>query len=249
MQAADFVVRVGATSGPRRFLRRDAMAFIDTPPPFTPLPYKMAPLMFEQAFNWCVATRTFTHLVMHAAVVARDGKALIIPGESGQGKSTLCAALVSRGWRHLSDEFALIDPQTLEITAHPRPISLKNQSLQAVTEWDEGAIPQSVMIGTPKGSVGYLPPSRAAIEAASDPAMPAAIVFPGFGDDGPPSIEEMDKGRAFIILTACCVNYRELGEEGFAAMSALVAGTPIFRTAYADTASSVALIDSLDLWG
>ncbi len=245
-QAADFVIRVGATSAIRRFVRRDVIALIDTPPPFTRLPYEMAPLMFEQALNWCVATRTFTHLVMHAAVVARDGKALIIPGESGQGKSTLCAALVSRGWRHLSDEFAMIDPETLEITAHPRPISLKNESLEAVTAW--GAAPESVMEGTPKGTVGYLPPSMGAIESAGQRAMPAAILFPGYTVDSDPSITKMEKGRAFIILTACSVNYRELGEEGSKAMTRLVSRTPIYRTTYPDTASSVGLVESLGLW-
>ena len=60
-EAPDFVIRESGTGGPRRFFRRQAMAFIDTPPPYTPLPERMAPIMFEQALNWCVATRTFTH--------------------------------------------------------------------------------------------------------------------------------------------------------------------------------------------
>ncbi|MFN3233138.1 MAG: HprK-related kinase A [Alphaproteobacteria bacterium] len=244
---ADFTIRVGSTGGFRRFFRRQAMAHIDTPPPYVPLPYEMAPLMFEQALNWCVATRTFSHLVMHAAVVAKDGKAVIIPGETGQGKSTLCAALVSKGWRHLSDEFALIDPDTLEITAHPRPISLKNASLEAVQAWDRDAEPKMVMHGTPKGSVGYLPPSRRAVEAASQRVTPAAIVFPGFGRSSDPSIREVGKGQAFIILTACCVNYRELGETGFTALSRLVDSLPVYMSVYTDTATSVALVESLDL--
>ena len=47
-------------------------------------------------------------LLVHAAVLERDGRAVVMPGPSGVGKSTLCAALVARGWRLLSDEVAMI---------------------------------------------------------------------------------------------------------------------------------------------
>ena len=243
----DFVIRVGTMGGARRLIRRQAMAFIDTPPPYTPLPWKMAPLMFEQAFNWCVATRTFTHLVVHAAVVARDGKAVLIPGESGQGKSTLCAALVGKGWRHISDEFALIDTETLEITAHPRPISLKNESIEAMRAWGRGSEPVEVMTGTPKGTVGYIPASAEAVEYAAETVEPVAVVMPGFRLGVDPSVNEVDKGRAFIFLTSCSVNYRELGEDGFSAMSRLVSKVPIHWADYPDTASGVAMVESLVL--
>jgi HprK-related kinase A len=241
--APDFVIRVGGTGGLRRFVRRQAMAFIDTPPPYTPLPERMAPLMFEQALNWCVATRTFTHLILHSAVVARDGRAVIIPGQSGQGKSTLCAALVSRGWRHVSDEFALMDPASLDITAHPRPISLKNQSLAVVAAFAPGLEQSPAYQGTPKGTIGYVKPSRAAVEQAPQAVTPVAVVFPRFDPASTPMIESMGKAAAFIALTACSVNYREFGETGFAALTRLVGDHPVLSATYPDTASAVALLE------
>ena len=47
---------------------------------------------------------------LHAAVVARGGRAYVFPAASGQGKSTLVAELLDRGWHYLSDEVAPIDP-------------------------------------------------------------------------------------------------------------------------------------------
>ena len=250
----DFVIRVAGTGGLRRFMRRQSMAYINTPPPYIPLPEHMAPLMFEQALNWCVATRTFTHLLLHAAVVEKNGKALIIPGQSGQGKSTLCSALVTRGWRHLSDEFCLLDPATGLITAHPRPISLKNESIQAMRDWAPEATISAPLTGTPKGSVAYIQPSDAAVQAAPRPATPFAVVFPRFIPNldaearalaGGACIEIMEKARAFVILTTCSVNYREIGEAAFHALTALVNRVPVMTATYGDTAAGVTLMEDL----
>ncbi|MEN3974691.1 HprK-related kinase A [Emcibacter sp. SYSU 3D8] len=244
-EAPDFVIRVAGTGGLRRFARRQAMAFIDTPPPYTPLPEFMAPIMFEQALNWCVATRTLTHLILHAAVVARNGRAVILPGQSGQGKSTLCAALVARGWRHMSDEFALLDPSSLAITAHPRPISLKNSSLAVVADFAPQLEQSQAFEGTPKGTIGYVRPARAAVEAASQAAAPVAVVFPRFDPAEAPSLDPMGKAAAFIALTACSVNYREFGHAGFDAISRLVDGHAMLGASYPDTESAVALLEQV----
>ena len=50
---------------------------------------------------------------VHAGVVAVDGRAIVIPGPSRAGKSTLVAALVRAGAEYLSDEFAPLDAQGL----------------------------------------------------------------------------------------------------------------------------------------
>ena len=64
--------------------------------------------MFEWGLNWVVANHAHQFAIVHAAAVEKDGRGFIFPGAPGSGKSTLCAALVSRGWRLLSDEMAMI---------------------------------------------------------------------------------------------------------------------------------------------
>jgi len=51
-------------------------------------------------------------IALHAGVLYRDGRALLLPAPSGSGKSTLVAALVQRGWTYGSDEGALMVPAT-----------------------------------------------------------------------------------------------------------------------------------------
>ncbi|NOZ56504.1 MAG: hypothetical protein GXO73_06915 [Calditrichaeota bacterium] len=61
---------------------------------------------------------------VHAGVVGWKGKAIILPGPSFTGKSTLVAALVRAGATYYSDEFAILDECGL---VHPfaRPLSLR----------------------------------------------------------------------------------------------------------------------------
>src|SRR4051794_11414953 len=55
-------------------------------------------------------------IFVHAGVVAHAGRAIVLPGSSFAGKSTLVLALVRAGAVYYSDEFAVIDEQGL---VHP----------------------------------------------------------------------------------------------------------------------------------
>lgn len=50
---------------------------------------------------------------IHAGLVGINGTALIIPGRTGVGKSTLVSALVTQGAQFYSDDYAIIDAQGL----------------------------------------------------------------------------------------------------------------------------------------
>jgi Rps23 Pro-64 3,4-dihydroxylase Tpa1-like proline 4-hydroxylase len=56
-----------------------------------------------------VAQRSPQMLFVHAGVVGWRGRAIVIPGRSHAGKSTLVAELVRRGAVYYSDEFAVLD--------------------------------------------------------------------------------------------------------------------------------------------
>lgn len=60
-----------------------------------------------------IATEATEALFVHAGVVGWRGHAVLVPGRSGTGKSTLVTALVRHGAEYYSDEFAPIDPAGL----------------------------------------------------------------------------------------------------------------------------------------
>jgi len=67
-----------------------------------------------------VAERAKRRVFIHAGVVGWRGQAIIIPGSSMSGKSTLVEALVRAGAEYYSDEYAVLDA---EGRVHPFPKS------------------------------------------------------------------------------------------------------------------------------
>lgn len=49
---------------------------------------------------------------LHASAVLRDGKAMLVLGNSGSGKTTICTSLLERGFSLLSDDLTIIDLST-----------------------------------------------------------------------------------------------------------------------------------------
>lgn len=73
-----------------------------------------------------VAFHAPEHLFIHAGCVAHAGRALIAPGDSFSGKSTLVTALVKAGATYFSDEYAVLDAEGLVHPYH-KPIALREQ--------------------------------------------------------------------------------------------------------------------------
>jgi Rps23 Pro-64 3,4-dihydroxylase Tpa1-like proline 4-hydroxylase len=72
-----------------------------------------------------VARRSRQMLFVHAGVVGWRGLAIVIPGRSYAGKSTLVAELVRRGAVYYSDEFAVLD-DTARVHPYRRTLVLRD---------------------------------------------------------------------------------------------------------------------------
>jgi HprK-related kinase A len=242
----DFAVRLEPANPLRRWIRPSVRIVGDhTIPEALPLPLAQGVLAAEMAMNLQLALGERRFLLLHAACVERDGRALILTGESGSGKSTLSALLMEAGWRFLGDELVLIDPVSGQAIPFPRPVSLKNASIDALAAKVGADRLGALMTGTPKGSIRHLRPDARAIEAMDRPAAPTLILFPRFGFA--PEVREVPPGELFVRLTQASTNYVALGENGFAALTRLVTTVPARAIDYPDTASGIAAVEQL--WG
>jgi HprK-related kinase A len=240
----DFHVTVGSPFL-RRWLRPKVEFLFEGAPVFKPSPPGHALPLFEWGLNWVIATQMNQYLAIHAAVVERGGRAMLLPGEPGAGKSTLCAGLVYRGWRLLSDELALIVPATRELVALARPISLKNESIAVMRRFAPDAVQSEPAIGTIKGTIVLSRPPADSFARVDEPARPGWIVFPSYQAGAPADLRARPKSECFIELAANALNYSTLGAQGFETLGEIVGRSGCFEFAYGDLEEGVRRLTDL----
>lgn len=80
--------------------------------------------LLESKVRLTVAEYALDEIFLHAGVVEFQNKALIIPGRSFTGKTSLIVELLKHGCRYLSDEYAIIDRQGF-IRCFPKKLSVR----------------------------------------------------------------------------------------------------------------------------
>ena len=79
---------------------------------------------FEADLQLHIATKARRRVFVHAGVVGWKGQAILVPGRSYSGKTTLVAELVKAGATYYSDEYAVLDARG---RVHPfaRPLQIR----------------------------------------------------------------------------------------------------------------------------
>ncbi|SFU47401.1 HprK-related kinase A [Pseudoduganella namucuonensis] len=242
---ADFHLRLVQSGGLRRWLRPQVDLLYDGVTVFKPLPLAQAFPMFEWGLNWCVANRAHSYLIVHAAVLERDGRAVILPAPPGSGKSTLCAALAHRGWRLLSDELTLIRLADGLVQPLPRPVSLKNASIDIMRAYLGKAELSPPVAGTGKGTVAHLLAPPASVARGAECARPGWVVFPRYQAGASSTLEALTKGQAFMQVASNSFNYSVLGARGFDALAGVIGAADCYRYTYSMLDEAVAAFDQL----
>jgi HprK-related kinase A len=238
---ADFTVRLEPEQPWRRFIRPSVAIRGDyILPDAAPLPLSLGLLAAEMGMNLQMALGQKRYLLLHAATVEKDGQALIMTGESGAGKSTLAALLGERGWRLMGDEFALLDMASGLLHPFPRAISLKNIAIRVMEAEVDAARFGPLLPGTPKGDIRHLRPNADALARMREPARPALILFPRFGEAA--AVRGVGGAEVFMRLTQASTNYVALGRPGFDALTRLIGSVPALAIDYPDTDTAIGLV-------
>jgi len=123
--------RVG--DGPGQGIRRFSMLYRDETRIARSLEQTAVLNALESELQLYLAERARGRIFVHAGVVGWRGRAVVIPGRSMSGKSTLVAALVRAGATYYSDEYAVLDARG-RVHAYPTPLSLRDGSAAAPNE-------------------------------------------------------------------------------------------------------------------
>jgi len=243
---ADFYLQLVRPRNVHRFWRPQVTCYLNGDSPFSPLPSDQAFAAFESLLNWSIYKTTYSYLIIHGACVERNGYAAILTAPPGSGKSTLCAALVSRGWRLLTDELTLLAPESGSISPLARPISLKNDAIDVLREYAPRETFGAKIYHTVKGTIAHMRPPAESVRRMHDCAVPGWLIFPKYVAKAPTKTALLPKGQAFMRLSSGLVNYAVLGARGFEALTRLIDRANCFSFSYSDLDDAVAWFDELE---
>ena len=242
---ADATLTLAPPTGLRRWFKPQVQVHFDGHPLFEPLPLEQAYALLEWTMNWWIAGNAHQYLLLHAAVIEREGLAAILPAPPGSGKSTLCAGLIHRGWRLLSDEMAMVSLADGLIYGLARPVSLKNESLQVVRQFAPTAVFGKPAHDTAKGTVSHLKPKAEDVRRVAEPAAPRWVVFPRYVPDAPARMLPRAKADSMMELGRNAFNYAVLGLDGFQALAAITSASDSFDFSYSRLDDAAAAFDDL----
>lgn len=241
----DIYLNIRAPNLFRRYIRPQVTPDPGFDVPAVPLPKALSPLAFEMGLNLSVALKCTRYLIVHAGVVADQTGAIVMSGASGAGKSTLTAALLHKGYRLLSDEFALIGLKETTLQPYPRPISLKQGTIPIVREIVGNEWISKTLHGTPKGDIAYYRARPNDLAMAHLPAQPKLILFPHFEKGAMPMARRLNPAEAVMRLIPASTNYAMLGEPAFRAVTEMVERASAYELSYGSTAQSLKLVAEL----
>ncbi len=241
----DFEVKLAPPPALRRWFQGGAAIYLDGIMNFGPFDPAIAMPMLEWCLNGCVFNRPNQYLILHSAVIERDGRAAILPAPPGTGKSTLCAAMSLRGWRLLSDEVAMIRPSDKQLLPVPRPVGLKEGSIDVIKRFEPTAAVGHAWPGTRKGTVAHMRPPADHVARADEPATPAWIICPRYEADAATTFEPIPKADALLYVAHDAFNYSLLGTTGFETFADIVDACDCYALVYSDLNEAVGVFNAL----
>lgn len=246
-EVTDYQVSVNRPFGLRSLFKPQSVFSCDQQEVFNPLPYNHAFASFEWGLNWVVSAHELQYVIVHAAVLEKNGKAIMFPAPPGSGKSTLTAYLAFNGWRLLSDEMTLILPYSNQVHPFVRPICLKNRSVDIAKEWFPNGQFSTVAENTHKGDVIHLSPPKDSWLNNTKLAPLCAIIFPQYSSDATTSIEELNQTQAFMELAGNAFNFAVIGDTGFNTLTKVIEQVHSAKATYSDLSELIDYLEQLTL--
>lgn len=184
------------------------------------------------ALNEAAVAPSADHLLAHAGVVASGDRAVLLPGASGSGKTSLTIALVAAGLEYLSDETAAVAVRDLALLPYPKPLSVK---AGAQPVFPELRPPPGSAAARCTGETWHVPADRVRAGAvARVTAYPAFVVAPRYVAGGRTVLEPASRAETMVTLGANSSYVGALGPALLDVLERIVRRAATYRLAYGD---------------
>ena len=170
-------------------------------------------------------------MAIHAGVVSDQAGAILMPGESGSGKSSVTLWMTANGYHYHTDELVLIDAKTRALEVFTRPFNIKHYGIAPIRD----------IIDLEQANIGIMRGQHITMfshrllnpDFLSKAPTLNRIVFPHYreGEDSN-QLELLSRAEAGIELMRTNVIARNLPGHGFKQLLSLVKGIPAYRLSY-----------------
>jgi len=185
-------------------------------------------LMGEVVFPLIENNRNY--MAIHAALLSDERGGILIPGESGNGKSSLAIWLTKNGYHYHTDELVLVKSGSLETRVFTRPFNIKVHGVEAI----DNLIDLETMKPEPsRGDFITMIPHRALnpdfIQKSPDISR---ILFPKYTQGGENTFTALSPAAAGIELMKTHVIARNLPGHGFEQLLEIVKNVRAYKLQY-----------------
>jgi HprK-related kinase A len=148
---------------------------------------------------------------------------------------------VAAGW------VALLDPKTGLVWPSPRPVSLKNKSIDIIKQRAPHAVFGPVARDTMKGTVAHMRVPSDSLARAGEACLPAWVIFPKYVADAPAELVARGKAKSLMQLAENSFNQSVQGRAGFEALSRVIEGCDCYDFSYGHLDEALQIFEKLPL--
>lgn len=181
-------------------------------------------------------------LALHAGAVAWRGAGVVLPGTTGSGKTTLVTGLIRAGFDYLSDEAALIEPQSGWLFPFPKSLTLRPESLRLLPELTEKLAPELAWNTRLRY---HLSADAVRANVLGGPCMVRYVIMPTYTPGSQIRLVPISRAATLINLSKNTFNLNLFGRVGVAVLADVVRGAECFQMQVGDLESAVDAVKTL----
>ena len=169
---------------------------------------------------------------LHAAGVRREGRVLLLCGESGQGKSTLAYLLRDMGWRFLADDVVAVTRDEAYCIPFPKVAKRRIDPGKRIPGSDINRLAaEEIDLGLVTSEVEAAPVSH--------------LVFISFEHGVTPSLSRLSPGETALRAITSMSNFCDLKEVAVTAAAAQAQRIPGYSLVYGISTEAAAVLNEL----
>ena len=185
------------------------------------------------------------YLMFHAAALQKGDKTVVFPANSGSGKSTLTAAMLTQGWRCITDELSVVSQESLSLSPFPIPLRIRSGSFVPLMDYYPALSALPIHQDLYQQPIRWIPTPAASLAPIAEQYPITIWMYPQYEKEATTILEPLDKATALDKITATGSSGRAMTLRDAKCMVKLVEQTPCYTLTYSDLKNAIEKIESV----